>query len=217
MSMPPRKPRNHPRRYRAKREPYDRVLIVCEGKRTEPLYFSELAERYSLSTANIVVVGSGSDPHTIVREAKQLRQQEKRRGEKYDRVYCVFDHDEHTTFDDASNDAITNGLKLARSWPCFEFWLLLHFSYSRSPYTQAGGRSPCDNCIRDLRVLLPGYEKAAPGTFQGLEDRLEDAKHNAKQVIANVNATGEPNPSTEAHKLVDYLQSIKDESVEDGS
>ena len=214
--MAHRKPRNRPVRYRAKRESYDRVLIVCEGKRTECLYFLELADHYRLSMANIVVVGSGSDPHTVVRKAKRLRQQEKQQGEQYDTVYCVFDHDEHTTFDDASNDAKTNDLKLARSWPCFEFWLLLHFGYSRSPYTKAGGRSPCDNCIRDLRVHLPGYEKAAPGMFQGLEDRLEDAKRRAKRAIADAKTTGERNPSTEAHELVGYLQSIKDESVEDG-
>ena len=64
----------HPRRRLArpgpKREPYDRVLIVCEGKRTEPLYFQGLADRYRLNMTNIVVVGSGSDPRTVVRKAK---------------------------------------------------------------------------------------------------------------------------------------------------
>ena len=212
-----RKPRSSPGRRGAKRKPYDRVLIVCEGTRTEPLYLRELADHYRLGTANIVIVGSGADPHTVVREAKQLRQRERRQGERYDTVYCVFDHDEHAAFDSASKDATANGLKLARSWPCFEFWLLLHFGYSRSPYTREGGRSPCDNCIRDLVVHLPGYEKATPGLFRRLEDRLMDAKRNAKRSIDDVNATGERNPSTEVHELVGYLQSIKGESDEDGS
>ena len=215
--MPRRKPRSSPGRRGAKREPYDRVLIVCEGKRTEPLYFRELADHYRLGTVNIVVVGSGSDPHTVVREAKQLRQRERREGEQYDTVYCIFDHDEHAAFDGASNDASASGLKLARSWPCFEFWLLLHFGYSRRPHTKEGGRSPCDNRIRDLRVHLPGYEKAASGMFRSLEGRLEDAKRNAKQAIADVDATGERNPSTEVHELVGYLQSIKTGSDGDGS
>ena len=215
--MPRRKPRSSPGRRGAKRESYDRVLIVCEGTRTEPLYFRELAYHYRLGTANIVVVGSGADPHTVVREAKQLRQREERQGERYDTVYCVFDHDEHAAFGGASDDAATSGLKLARSWPCFEFWLLLHFVYSRSPYTREGGRSPCDNCIRDLRMHLPGYEKAAPGMFRGLEDRLEDAKCSAERAIADAKTTSEHNPSTEVHELVGYLQSIKGESVEDGS
>ena len=215
--MPHRKPRSSPGRRGAKRKPYDRVLIVCEGTRTEPLYLRELADHYRLGTANIVIVGSGADPHTVVREAKQLRQRERRQGERYDTVYCVFDHDEHAAFDSASKDATANGLELARSWPCFEFWLLLHFGYSRSTYTREGGRSPCDNCIRDLGVHLPGYEKATPRLFRRLEDRLMDAKRNAKRSIDDVNATGERNPSTEVHELVGYLQSIKSESDEDGS
>ena len=214
--MPRRKPRNSPGRPGAKREPYDRVLIVCEGEKTEPLYFGELADHYRLSTANIKVVGSGSDPHTVVREAKQLREDERRQGEQYDEVYCVFDRDEHPAFDNASSEAATSGLKLARSWPCFEFWLLLHFVCSRRPYTNEGGRSPCGNCIRDLRSHLPGYKKATPGLFRKLEDRLEDAKRNAERIQTDARTTGAPNPSTEVHELVGYLQSIKSGSGDDG-
>ena len=213
--MPHPKPRNSPGRPGAKREPYDRVLIVCEGKKTEPSYFGELVDHYRLSTANIMVVGSGSDPHTVVRKAKELQEREKQQGEQYDEVYCVFDRDEHPAFGNASRDATDNDLKLARSWPCFEFWLLLHFVCSRSPYTSEGGRSPCDNCIRDLRTHLPGYEKATPGWFQQLEDRLEDAKRNAGHAITDAERTSEPNPSTEVHELVGYLQSIKSGSGDD--
>lgn len=211
-----RKPRNNPGRRSAKREQYDRVLIVCEGERTEPSYFSDLADHYRLSTANIEVVGSGSDPHTVVRKAKQLQKQERRQGEQYDKVYCVFDRDEHPAFDNASKDAEDSGLKLARSWPCFEFWLLLHFIYSRSPYMNVGGQSPCEHCIHDLRSHLPGYEKTTPGLFGKLEDRLEDAKRNAEHVVTDAERTDELNPSTEVHKLVAYLQSIKSGSGDDG-
>ena len=214
--MPRRKPRNNPGRPGAKREPYDRVLIVCEGGRTEPSYFGELADHYRLSTANIKVVGSGSDPHTVVREAKELQKRERRQGERYDKVYCVFDRDEHPAFDNASSEAATSGLKLARSWPCFELWLLLHFDGSRRPYTNEGGRSPCDNCIHDLRTHLPGYEKTTPGLFRKLEGRLEDAKRNAVHAITDAERTSEPNPSTEVHELVGYLQSIKSGSGDDG-
>ena len=41
------------------RESYDRVLIVCEGKKTEPSYFGDLLTHYRLSMANIEIVGSG--------------------------------------------------------------------------------------------------------------------------------------------------------------
>lgn len=172
------------------------------------MYFDELVVRYRLGTANVEVVGTGSDPHTVVREAKVRRKQEIRRGGQYDEVYCVFDHDEHPAFDDASRDAENNGLKLARSWPCFEFWIFLHFRFSRKPYTREGGRSLCENCIRDLQVHLPGYTKADPGLFGRLFDRLEEAKANARRAAVDADEVGEFNPSTEIHLLVDYLQSL---------
>ena len=208
MNVPRRRPRSNVKRRGAKREPYDRVLIVCEGGKTEPLYFHELANRYRLNTANIEVVGIGSDPHRVVREAKARRRRESKQGEKYDEVYCVFDRDEHPAFDTASSDAEDNGLNLARSWPCFEFWLYLHFCYSRKPYTREGGRSPGENCVRDLKKHLPGYAKADPGLFGRLFDRLKVAKANAKKAAADAKKVGERNPSTEIHELVLYLQSI---------
>ena len=79
--MARRRPRNRPVRSGSKREPYDRVLIVCEGQRTEPLYFQDIADRYRLSIANIKVIGSEADPKTVVREAKKERDRERRRGE----------------------------------------------------------------------------------------------------------------------------------------
>ena len=82
------------RRRSPRREPYDRVLIVCEGEKTEPNYFRELCAHYRLSTANIEVTqGEGNDPVSVVRTAKRLQKSETRQGERYDRIYCVFDRD----------------------------------------------------------------------------------------------------------------------------
>ena len=41
------------RRKKAMKDPYDVVLIVCEGKKTEPNYFSEMKKAFRLSNANI--------------------------------------------------------------------------------------------------------------------------------------------------------------------
>ncbi len=43
------------KRKRAKRSPYDMVLIVCEGEKTEPNYFRALIDDLQLNTANIVI------------------------------------------------------------------------------------------------------------------------------------------------------------------
>ena len=211
--MAKRRPRSRPVRSGPKREPYDRVLIVCEGQRTEPLYFQDIVDRYRLSIANIKVVGSGADPRTVVREAKKERDRERRRGERFDRVYCVFDRDEHATFQAACGEARASGLRLTTSWPCFEFWLRLHFEFSRQPYVRSGGRSPAQNCVEDVRNFLPRYAKAARGLFVELEERLVEAKAHAARALNDARATGAFNPSTEVHELVDYLQSVKPEGA----
>ena len=210
--MARRKPRRQDqlRRKGPKREPYDRVLIVCEGSKTEPSYFRSLVDRYRLSTANVEITGSGSDPRALVKTAKKLRDDEKRWGDRYDTVYCVFDRDEHTHFNTASNEALSANLKLARSWPCFEFWLLLHFVYHRRPYAPSGNRTAAENCVRELQQHLPNYTKGNTGVFEELkEDQLKDAKSNARHALSDAEATGEYNPSTEVHCLVAYLQALK--------
>ncbi|MYA23667.1 MAG: RloB domain-containing protein [Gemmatimonadetes bacterium] len=209
--MARRKPRRHGqlRRRGPKREPYDRVLIVCEGKKTEPLYFQALKDRCRLSTANVVITGNGSDPSSLVNKAKSLRDEEKRRGDQYDAVYCVFDRDQHAHFNTVSNEALSAKLKLARSWPCFEFWLLLHFVYRRGPYAPSGNRSAADNCVGDLQQHLTNYTKGNAGVFEALEDQMETAKSNAGRALLDVKATGRCNPSTEVHCLVAYLQALK--------
>lgn len=208
-----RKPRRAVARDKPRREPYDRVLVVCEGSKTEPFYFAELMRHYKISTANVQILGEGTDPLTLVNRAKELRQRERRRGDKFDKVYCVFDRDEHATFDEASFVAQHSGLKLGRSWPCFEFWILLHFRYTRAPYTRTGDKSPAENCMTDLRVHWRKYAKAGRDTFETLEDRLEDAKRRAEKASNDANRTGDKNPSTEVHELVVYLQGLKEEVV----
>ena len=200
-----------PRRKEATREPYDRVLIVTEGTKTEPAYSRELVACYRLNTANVEVVPSdgGSDPGTVLETATELRDGEERLGNPYDRVYCVFDRDEHANFDSASVQAGARKIRLARSWPCFEYWLLLHFEYTRAPFTAVGGRSSCDSCVGELRRHLPDYGKAMPGVFERLAAQLDMAKSHARRALSDAASDDEPNPSTEIHELVEYLQALK--------
>ena len=185
------------------------MLIVCEDSKAEPAYFRELTDQYRLSTANVVVVGSGSDPRFLVKKAKMLRAAESRRSDPYDAVYCVFDRNEHAHFLTASQEAQAVGLHLARSWPCFEFWLVLHFTYHRRPYARSGSRTAAQNCVRELMQHLSGYTKGLAGVFVDLQDRLETAKTNAERGRSDASVTGQDNPSTEVHSLVTYLQSLK--------
>ena len=119
----------------------------------------------NLSSANVVLDNEGPAPITVVETALERQKRELNLGEKYDVVFCVFDRDEHSSFDEACAVAKANKLKLARPWPHFEFWLLLQFGYTRKPYAKSGKASPADDCVRDLKKPLPNYEMAQRGCF----------------------------------------------------
>jgi very-short-patch-repair endonuclease len=61
-------------RKRARRAPYDRILIVSEGSKTEPHYFREIRAHYRLHTANVQVQPGalGTQPLQVVEYAEQL-------------------------------------------------------------------------------------------------------------------------------------------------
>nr|VFK08263.1 MAG: RloB-like protein [Candidatus Kentron sp. LPFa]VFK24102.1 MAG: RloB-like protein [Candidatus Kentron sp. LPFa] len=170
------------------------VLIVCEGRKTEPNYFEELREEYQLGIVKIEIISAdeGTDPMSVVRTAESRQDSKKKmRQRPFDRVYCVFDRDEHANFDEASRQITKRqkqGFRTARSWPCFEFWLLLHFRYTRQPFERDGRRTAAQNCEHALKSEMKDYQKGKKGVFTELLPRLEDAKANAAHALA-----GRPN------------------------
>ena len=54
------------RRHPARRAPYTKVLLVCEGEKTEPDYFKQLKDHLRLHSANVEICsGRGSDPCSL--------------------------------------------------------------------------------------------------------------------------------------------------------
>ncbi|MBV9829530.1 MAG: RloB domain-containing protein [Alphaproteobacteria bacterium] len=199
-------------RRRPVREPYARVLIVCEGEKTEPNYLRGLQREQGLSSVNINVVSPpNSDPLSLVRFAIQALTQDP----DLDCGYCVFDRDQHANFGQAldliakSSLGVAGKLSGITSTPCFELWLLLHFRYSTMSYIGAGGASACDRLISDLRAHFPTYVKAHKDVYGALADRVQDALENAEALGRHNESTGSANPGTEMHRLVRYLTSLK--------
>jgi len=85
-------------RKKAKRESYAKVLIVCEGEKTEPNYFNELKDHLALNSANIIITGDcGSSPMAVVDYVRRQYKLAKEAGNPFDKVFCVFDKDTHTS------------------------------------------------------------------------------------------------------------------------
>lgn len=205
-------------RRREDRERGLRFLIICEGQKTEPFYFTEFCEIHQLLTARVrILSGSeGSSPDRVVSYAKQVFDEDAKLGsDSYDQVFCVIDRDNHTTFESAMRQIKklkSQGAPFVAvpSYPCFEYWLLLHFTYTRRGFTASGGRSSCDNLIRELQKQ-PGFQsyvKARKNIYSLLKDRTETAIKHAQMADKEAAQTREKNPSTDVYKLVLELQKL---------
>lgn len=206
---------NELKRRAESRAAYDRVLIVCEGSKTEPSYFKDLRNHYQLKTTNIEICGKecASAPSSILRYAEQRYTEDKNAGNPFDRVYCVFDKDTHASYQ-STLEAIARK-RPKETWfattsvPCFEYWILLHFVAVAHPYEALLGNSAGNQLLNELLTCMPDYNKGAQGLFTKLLPQLEFAKQNAARLLAAAEASGTDNPSTKVHELVDYLQKLK--------
>ena len=138
-------------RQRRERAKGPRFLIVCEGMKTEPYYFEEFCQVHQLRTPRVRIAPgeSGSSPDCVVAYAEKLFEEDALLGlDRYDQVFCVIDRDKHATWTAAINritDLKADGRPFVAipSFPCFEYWLLLHFTYTRQslPYRLNSPRS----------------------------------------------------------------------------
>lgn len=205
-------------RRRAKHSSYKKILIVCEGEKTEPNYFEELKRQLSLNSANIIITGqSGSSPSAILRFARARYSSEKELGDPYDKVYCVFDKDSHDSYESTCQEILRIKPKdtyyAITSVPSFEYWLLLHFKYSCSPYNHLPKNSAANQVLIDLKKHYPEYAKGRPNVFGTLRYKLDSAKENASKSLKAAREIQTDNPSTRVHELVDFLQMLKSQCL----
>lgn len=141
----------------AKREPSrdaHKIYIICEGKGTEPYYFSFFEGRSSNLQVITIPPGDGTDPLKLMERAKQVLIGDKREYtvdyRHNDTVWFVIDTDSWEKegkiaplrdFCNAQNEDIHkkydevksyHAWNVAQSNPCFEIWLYYHF-YENKP------------------------------------------------------------------------------------
>lgn len=210
------------------------VLIVCEGSVTEHSYlkFIRNSGRHKNVKFHVLEKGTKSHPATVAEEAfKRVSRTGKSDDGGYDKLFCVIDRDSHSGFDDACNRIrglavecgegyLQYGSELILSVPCFEFWLLLHFLQTTKPYERTESKSPCDNVIADLRKFpeFQDYDRKTKGLTKAqcdiLSEKHETALTNTEYTLAESKKSGNPNPSTNMHILLKYLDgSLRPEEI----
>lgn len=207
-------------RKQERRASYDRILIVSEGSKTEPNYFREIRATHRLHTANVEVQPSelGTAPIQVVTYAQTLFENGDRhkniQKRAFEKIYAVFDRDDHDSYYDALQLAESLDGKLRNdakqpvtfqavaSVPSFELWLLLHYEDIQAPLHR-------DEVVRRLKQHISEYEKGAGKTFATTNENLAVALERAERLATRFTADTDPEPFTAIAGLVILLTTLR--------
>jgi hypothetical protein len=207
-------------RKQGRRASFDRILIVSEGSKTEPNYFHEIRIAHRLHTANVEVQPSelGTAPIQVVQYAQTLFENGDRhkniQRRAFERVFAVFDRDDHGSYHEALtlatslNGKLRNDAKQSVSFqaiasvPSFELRLLLHFEDIQAPLHR-------DEVMRRLKLYIPGYDKGAGNAFATTNVHLAVATQRAERLAVHFSARTDPEPFTAIVELVKLLTTLR--------
>jgi len=199
-------------------------LIVCEGEKTEPNYFSSLKESLPkgvLELTQIDIDGTGKNTLSIIIEAKKLR---KRYEEKYlrkiDKVWAVFDKDSFPSrnFNNAINKGENSRPKINCAWTneAFELWYLLHFSYYNTGLSRQQYQKLIEKEIikasgkKDFKYTKNSKEMYALLNLFGSQDFAISNAENLEKLY-NDRSFSNHNPCTKVHLLINELKELTKE------
>ena len=182
-----------------------RILVLTQGKVTEPAYFDRIRQIHRHVV--IVVKDCPKSPPQMLDVAidQTAKAGKKMREDAFDATWVVFDAEERPDLEmlrSLRQKAGSHHIHLAWSNPCFEVWLLLHLIYSQAPLFRA------EEAIRRLATELPGYgkdQRSADRVMVDLVSKIPAALDHAQRLRERhaARAAGEfPNPATDVDLLV---------------
>jgi RloB-like protein len=202
-------------------KPGHSILIVCEGARTEPLYFEGLWKAIRLASVEVRVVGQGAEIVGVVEEAIHRRVEREREAAEsltivpFDEVWCVVDtecRNDNPSWERGVDRARANGLNLAWSNPCFEFWLLLHFELiGRSFAGYAAVRPFLARHIKHYKKNTDCFDQLAPR----IPTAIDHSKRIHRSQWQDTPRSIDCNPATAVHELVERLLAVAGMTVDD--
>lgn len=183
------------------------IGIVGEGI-TEQLYFTEFkqVEAEKLSVNVKPERPYNSDFERILGKAQDLVEA----GNDF--VFCLVDMDKirnnptmKQKFEKAQKD--TENITFIESNPCFELWLLLHFTFTTQNFLRD------ENVVNELKLSnrIPDYKKKKKyfehkKIYSLLKDKLNIAKSNATKLDNSKEKSGNPEfPYTQIYRIFEEL------------
>lgn len=194
------------------------VLILCEDTKSSVYYLKAFcSEKLGLPPDRCEIIGLGYQTHRVVQEAVEHAA---RHPGKYEKIFCVFDHDDDAHFRDALHQAQAQTLKngdglpiivAIPSNPCYEYWLLLHFkdAASTAPVAALPDASIGTQMRRRLEEIFPDYGKSDKDIYNALikAGGCIDNAMNYARVGNNIAGNDFNNrPTTAFPIMIDYLE-----------
>ncbi len=148
---------NNLRRKVASRAPRRKLFIFSEGKNTEPQYLKAYERVVSSTSIEIVYGSKNGTPEALLRQAADRKDEighrayKKENGDR-DEVWVIFDRDEHPNVDKVLKECRRMNILYAFSNPCFELWLILHFTDYDADEHHHATQEKCEK-------VCPGYTK----------------------------------------------------------
>lgn len=191
-----------------------RVLIVCEGEKTEPFYFNSfgMMRNNSSFVFEITPGGGGINTMNVVDEAIRRRNEAMENDKPFDSVWAVFDRDsfDPSLFDNAICRAEANGINCAWSNEAFELWYVYHFDDRNTAMSRQDYERIITDRVRSRGMKGFSYEKKCPDMRHvlsecGCDERLAIrlAERQAMNFLGK--AYHDQNPCTMVYKLVRLL------------
>lgn len=184
-------------RLEGRRSPVRKVLIVCEGAKTEPNYF----RAFRVASQVCDIQGTGHNTLSLVKEAVRLTELS-----NYRETWCVFDRDSfsESAVRAAFKLASQHKFKIAYSNECFELWYLLHFKYLDTEINRG-------QYFKQLKAELGKYEKNSAQMYDMLLSNQDTAIRNADKLVTTHSSKGDIcgcKPYTSVHDLVKRLNQL---------
>ena len=184
------------------------VVVICEGM-TERHYIESLRvhKRYRFALKPSLA------KHTDVHAIQKMVENALKEAEKSDYVICLMDADRLRQYKKENEKYERMIQKLRkhknfipiRTYPCLEFWFLLHFSPGDKLYYNS------DSVVKELQAYLPDYAKtdeylSKNNLYRLLEDRIPQAIERAKRLCSI--PEDERVCYSEVFKLLDLLETL---------
>ncbi|WP_350313351.1 RloB family protein [Dickeya fangzhongdai] len=199
----------------------NKMYIFCEGAKTEPLYLSSYIEEFAKNKSKIISIPKTrkNTPVQLVDEA--INKKNSKESISGDVFWVVYDRESVAKYPrskhkEAWDKAKKNGINIAISNVCFEFWVLLHFEETTQPYSSF--QDLINNSNLKSKLISAGiksYDKGSDELYFKIRKGINNARKRAQKVNNLIISSSPKNseeydylPFTKIHHLLDAIDNF---------